>query len=104
MKTLYIDCGMGAAGDMLAAALSELLPDKEDFLRTMNSLGLPGVAVSLEKTEKCGITGTHFRVTVGGEEEGQHHHHHSHSGLGDIENIVASMPIPTRVKLDVLAV
>lgn len=104
MKTLYIDCGMGAAGDMLAAALSELLPDKEEFLRTMNSLGLPGVSVSLEKAVKCGITGTHFRVVVGGEEEGHHHHHHSHSGLGDIETMVASMPIPTMVKLDVLAV
>lgn len=104
MKTLYIDCGMGAAGDMLAAALSELLPDKEEFLSTMNSLGLPGVSVSLEKAVKCGITGTHFRVMVGGEEEGQHHHHHSHSGLGDIETMVASMPIPTMVKLDVLAV
>lgn len=104
MKTLYIDCGIGAAGDMLTAALSELLPDKEDFLRTMNSLGLPGVSVSLEKAVKCGITGTHFRVMVGGEEEGHHHHHHSHSGLGDIENMVASMPIPTMVKLDVLAV
>lgn len=104
MKALYIDCGMGAAGDMLTAALSELLPDKEDFLRTMNSLGLPGVSVSLEKAVKCGITGTHFRVMVGDEEEGHHHHHHSHSGLGDIENMVASMPIPTMVKLDVLAV
>lgn len=104
MKTLYIDCGMGAAGDMLAAALSELLPDKEEFLRTMNGLGLPGVSVSQEKAVKCGITGTHFRVMVGGEEEGHHHHHHSHSGLGDIETMVASMPIPTMVKLDVLAV
>ena len=27
MKTLYIDCGMGAAGDMLTAALLELHPD-----------------------------------------------------------------------------
>ena len=26
MRTLYLDCGMGAAGDMLTAALSELLP------------------------------------------------------------------------------
>lgn len=104
MKTLYIDCGMGAAGDMLTAALSELLPDKEEFLSTMNSLGLPGVSVSLEKAVKCGITGTHFRVMVGGEEEGHHHHHHSHSGLGDIETMVVSMPIPTMVKLDVLAV
>ena len=27
MKTLYLDCGMGAAGDMLTTTLSELLPD-----------------------------------------------------------------------------
>ena len=31
MKTLYFDCGMGAAGDMLAAALLELVPDGDDI-------------------------------------------------------------------------
>lgn len=81
MKTLYLECGMGAAGDMLMAALVELLPDKEDFIEKMNTLGLPGVHVAAEKAEKCGIIGTHMRVTVDGEEEESedaHEHHHEH--------------------------
>ena len=32
MKTLYLECNMGAAGDMLMAALYELLEDKQGFL------------------------------------------------------------------------
>ena len=27
MRTLYLDCGMGASGDMLMAALSALTPE-----------------------------------------------------------------------------
>ena len=69
MRTLYLDCGMGAAGDMLMAALLELADDKAAFLEKMNGLGLPGVAVSAAPAVKCGITGTHVAVTVHGEEE-----------------------------------
>ena len=69
MRTLYLDCGMGAAGDMLMAALLELVDDKAAFLEKMNGLGLPGVAVSAVPAVKCGITGTHVAVTVHGEEE-----------------------------------
>lgn len=76
MKTLYLDCGMGAAGDMLAAALIELLPDPEKFISEMNALEIPGVEFARETSVKCGITGTHLRVTVNGEEEGVHEHHH----------------------------
>ncbi len=69
MRTLYLDCSMGAAGDMLTAALLELLPDPEAFLKRLNSLGLPGVEITRETAVKCGITGTHVKVTVSGEEE-----------------------------------
>ena len=36
MKTLYLECAMGAAGDMLSAALLELLPDPDAFIEKMN--------------------------------------------------------------------
>ena len=43
MKTLYLDCGMGAAGDMLTAALIELLPDTDAFVDELNRVGIPHV-------------------------------------------------------------
>lgn len=79
MKTLYLDCSMGAAGDMLAAALLELLPDPDAFVAELNALAIPNVRFSREASVKCGITGTHLQVTVHGEEEGAHDHHHAHS-------------------------
>lgn len=82
MKTLYIECNMGAAGDMLMAALYDLLEDQQGFLNTMNGLGLPGVHVEAQKGVTCGIAGTHMAVTVHGEEEKEpaadHHDHHDH--------------------------
>ncbi|MBE5958764.1 MAG: nickel pincer cofactor biosynthesis protein LarC [Lachnospiraceae bacterium] len=81
MKTLYIECNMGAAGDMLTAALLELHPDREEAVRKMNSFGIEDVEVKAETTVKCGITGTGVRVLVRGEEEHSedvHEHHHGH--------------------------
>ena len=128
MKILYLDCGMGAAGDMLAGALLELLPDPDAFVQELNALGIPGVAFRRETAEKCGIRGTHLSVTVHGEEEesidcgpdhahmhdhdhahehphGHTHGHHHHSSLHDIEHIVCGhLPIPERVKQQVMAV
>ena len=86
MKTLYLECTMGAAGDMLTAALLELTEDRQAFIDKMDALGLPGVTVAAEPAVKCGITGTHMKVTVNGAEEesedvydGHHHdHHHDH--------------------------
>ena len=88
MKLLYLDCGMGAAGDMLGAALAELLPDdaRDAFTSELNAAGIPGVHVSLDPSVKCGITGTHLTVTVNGTEEkegGHSHHDHQHDHAHD---------------------
>ena len=94
MKTLYIECNMGAAGDMLMAALYELLEDKQSFLDTMNRLGLPGVQVEAQAAATCGIAGTHMAVTVHGQEETEgsipaeasYPHVHSHDAGHDHEH------------------
>ena len=114
MKTLYIDCNMGAAGDMLTAALLELLPDRDAALAELNALGIPGVVFEAEKTEKCGISGTHMHVYVHGEEEHaaedvhshEHHHHHGNvKHMEDIEHIVMDhLNADMSLKMEVLGV
>ena len=131
MRTLYLDCGMGAAGDMLTAALLELLPDPESFVKELNALGIPGVEYVREDAVKCGIGGTHMSVRIHGEEESEEmlhhhhehehhheydhehthdyghgeHHHHQHSGLHDIEHIVRGhLHLPQQVQDDILTV
>ncbi|MDO4478170.1 MAG: nickel pincer cofactor biosynthesis protein LarC [Lachnospiraceae bacterium] len=84
MRELYLDCAMGAAGDMLTAALLELTEDPDAALAALNGLGIPGVTYIRETSVKCGITGTHMRVLTAEGEEGdehghEHHHDHEHS-------------------------
>lgn len=119
MKTLYFDLGMGAAGDMLTAALLELLPESDLFLEKLNAIGIPGIVFEKEVSEKCGIRGTHITVRVNGQEEesldhhdhehshdhDHHDHSHSHSSLHDIEHIVCNhLDLPEKVKADVMTV
>lgn len=108
MRLLYLDCGMGAAGDMLTAALLELFSDREGVLEELNRLGLPGVRYEAEKTQKCGILGTHVRVTVEGHEEGEahdhDHHHHSHSTLASIDGEIARLAVSEKVAEEIRAV
>ena len=83
MKTLYLQCNMGAAGDMLTAALLELMPDPDAVVEELNGLGIPGVEFVKEPMSKCGIGGTHMSVLVHGEEESEEmfHHHHGHDSI-----------------------
>ena len=64
---------------MIAAALFELLPDKDKTLEKLRSAGIPGVELKFEKTVKYGIEGTNFSVFVHGTEEGaEDDHSHDH--------------------------
>lgn len=128
MRTIYLDCSMGAAGDMLMAALLELLPEKDTFLQKMQSLGLPGLEISAEPSVKCGITGTHMRVLIHGEEEGHPHeraaeehahshadapeaahahvhvHPHHHTDLDELTHRISHLNVSEAVRSDILAV
>ena len=123
MTILYLDLNMGAAGDMLTAALYELLDDekKKAFLEKINEAGIPGVQVVAEGAVKCGITGTHIKVLVQGQEEGEEHHHehdhhhehehhhdhdhhHHHASMEDIENIIQGLALSAKVKEDAIQI
>ncbi len=101
MKTLYIDCAMGCAGDMLTAALLELHPDRDGFIARMND-ALGGKAVlSAKPDRKCGVMGTHVTVLINGDEEGHHHHHTS---VAEITEFIDTVPLADEVRDNAKAV
>lgn len=128
MKTLYFECNMGAAGDMIMSALLELYSQPDSFMERLNGLGIPNVTFKKSTSVKCGISGTHVEVAVGGTVENEHmhehghhhehehhhehghsheHHHeheHHHTGMNDIEHIIGHLDIPERVKNDAIGV
>jgi len=108
MKTLYLECNMGAAGDMLMAALLELHPAPDDFVQRLNGVGIPGVSVTAQPSVKCGITGTHVKVTIHGYEEHDHHHEHAHehhhNSYQEITHLIGHLHISDTVKKNALDV
>ena len=98
-KTLFIDCSMGAAGDMLCAALLELFDAPREVLNELNAFGIPHTVYEIENTEKCGIYGTKLCVKVAGQEETTGKHApHTHFGLNDIVSVINGTNAPERVK------
>ena len=97
MKTIYLECNMGASGDMLMSALYEICEQKEWFLYKMNEVFSPfGISLEAKPAVKCGVRGTHIQVLVHGEEETgspdvlQEHIHdgeHSHIHTDNIHDL-----------------
>lgn len=110
MKTLYLECRMGASGDMLSGALLGLHPDPEAFIRRLNTLLGGKAEASISKDKKCGITGTHFSVSINGSTENENMYdfpsgiNRHHSSVSDIKEFISSMELPERVRADALSV
>ena len=128
MKTIYLDCSMGAAGDMLTAALLELHEHPEAVLDTLNRAFDGKAVLSVRKEQKCGISGSHVTVTIDGQVEGaeqthphghEHvhsadsadendgvhtHHHHRHTSITEVREFISSLDLEEDVIRNALAV
>lgn len=97
MKTLYLDTTAGASGDMLMGAIFGLCPDPGAFLKTMNALPIPGIAVRPQPREG----GVHLSVAVHGREEDHHDYHdyhdHPHRTLAGVLTALRTFPLPASV-------
>ena len=85
MKTLYLECNMGAAGDMINAALYGICSpeQKKTYLDTMNHLS-ERLSIVMEDVTNSTIAGHHLRVLMKDEqghivEEHVHDHHDEHA-------------------------
>ncbi len=71
MRVLYLDPFSGISGDMAVGALVDAGADPQALIASLDSLGT-GARFSVEKTRRCGVTATKFRVE---HEEGKTHRH-----------------------------
>lgn len=120
MKTLYLQLESGAAGDMLAAALLELVPDPAASIARVAALLPPGVELRASRASRGGLAGTLFDVTVHGQHEccggdashplreqehgHRNHHHHHHTSLAEVRGRIDTLALPASVKDDARAV
>lgn len=104
MKTLYLECNMGIAGDMLMSALWELVDDKDTVLEEINNISIPHTSVSFEKFTSCSISGFKANVLIDGEPEDDGSHHSFHRNLSDVKSVIDSLCVNENVKISSKAV
>ena len=111
MRVIYLDCGMGAAGDMLTAALLELHDAPEAVLTDLNRAFAGKAVLTARKERKCGIAGTHLTVAVNGGAEGDgcrsmkaDSRHHQRISAAEIREFISGLDLPSPVLQDAIAV
>jgi uncharacterized protein (TIGR00299 family) protein len=86
----FFDCFSGISGNMALGALLDCGLPVESFRAELDKLGLRGYSLDIREVQKSGLRGLFVDIRV---EETQPHRH-----LADIEKIIASSPLPERVR------
>ena len=108
MKTLYLDCFAGIAGDMFIGALLNLVPNPEiirEKIRKIHALNADEYNILIDHTTRNGIAGINFDVLLTHEHhehEHGHEHEHHHRHLHDIEAMISGSDLSLRVKRETL--
>ncbi len=119
MKTLYIDCQAGIAGDMFVGALLDLGVPQKILLDALESLHIDDFRIEIAKKQTHGILATDYNVILTHEapdghghehshEHGEHHHDHGqphdhehthgHRNLHDVESLIDQSGLSPSVK------
>lgn len=94
MRTAYLDCFCGIAGDMMLAALLDAGVPIEVMQDAIRRLKLGEVALSVEKVKRHGLAATYVRVLVDSAAPRKHRHLHH------IVAIIDAAELPPRVAHD----
>ena len=111
MRAIYLDCGMGAAGDMVTAALLELHDAPDTVLTKLNRVFAGKAVLTARKEHKCGIAGTQLTVAINGETERDNCRgmepesgHRRHTSVAEVREFIGGLELPAPVLQDALAV
>jgi uncharacterized protein (TIGR00299 family) protein len=96
MKICYLDAFSGISGDMTVGALIDAGAPCDAVLDALRSINT-GATFSVEKTSRCGVSASKFRVDTTG---ATHFHRH----LPDILHLIDRAPIRDRAKDNACAV
>ena len=86
----------GASGDMILGALFDLGLDFGAWKRGIDSLGLPGLGLQVDRVSKQGLSAARFHAAVP--------HEHAHRGLAEIRAIIARGDLPPRARENAIAI
>jgi uncharacterized protein (TIGR00299 family) protein len=86
IRTAYLDCVGGLAGDMLLAALLDAGAELETLRSVPSALGIEGARIDVEHVERQGIGALHVRIDAPADDE--------HRDYAHIRELVAAADLP----------